>query len=93
MVTIKDLSSATFDLSYYVFKHSLGDFVLCAKLGNLLAVADDKMNVTLWQSSNWSEIVGLLNCQITLPKLWNIFKYSEQEIKEVEFVLNFIENE
>lgn len=54
MVTIKDFSNVVFDVYNYLYKQSFGDFVLSARLGNLLAVSDDKLNVILWQSSNWA---------------------------------------
>lgn len=50
---------------------------MCEKVGNLMAIADDNLNIILLQNSNWSEISGLINCSETLPKLWNIFMYSK----------------
>lgn len=60
-----------------MYKKKLGNFVMCEKVGNLMAIADDNLNIILLQNSNWSEISGLINCSETLPKLWNIFMYSK----------------
>lgn len=63
MVTIKDYISAEFTLSNYVYKSNLGNYVISAKIGNLLAVGDYNLNVALWQSPNWNQIAGVINCQ------------------------------
>lgn len=63
MVSIKDLTNASFLLSYYVYKHKLGDFIKHSKIGNLLAIGDNNLNIILIQSSNWNIIAGIINFQ------------------------------
>lgn len=53
MVSIKDYTQSVFQVSYFHYKQKLGDFVIKAKIGNLLAVADTNLDVILLQSPTW----------------------------------------
>ena len=101
MVVINDYNKREEeDVKYYKYPEKvltpndkIGKYVLSEKLGNLLVIADSYLNIIFFQSPIWTKIAGIINLNHTLPKFWNIFKFSDKEIKEVEFVLNFIENE
>jgi hypothetical protein len=81
MVTIRDtVGGSGLEPLYHLHRSKtlkLGDYVLSSKIGNLLVVADTHLNIVIFQTPNWDQIAGAINLQFTLPKLWNIFMYSE----------------
>lgn len=81
MTVIKEITSIPAELSYNIYRERLGNFNLCSKIGNIFVVSDDLANIVFLQYPNWAQISGIVNCEETLPKFWNIFKYSENEIK------------
>jgi hypothetical protein len=50
-------------------------------MGNILAIADNKLNIIIVEKNNWEKVTGIINCNLLFPKLWDVFMYDDHEIK------------
>lgn len=56
-----------------------------------MGIYNDKLDLHLFEHSDYT-LLGVINSELTLPKMWNLSFFDQAELEDVEFVLDYLEN-